>query len=94
MAASLLDAVGLPELTTESLDDYEALALKLATEPSLLRGFRARLQQNRPTCPLFNGDRYRRHIESAYTMMWEIWQRGESPRGFAVEPLPMCGAQE
>ena len=38
VAASLLAAVGLPELITDSLADYEALALKLATTPALLAG--------------------------------------------------------
>src|SRR4029077_12805411 len=49
VAASLLHAVGLPELVTDSLEDYEALALRLAAEPSMLRGVRERLQQNRLT---------------------------------------------
>ena len=36
---------------------------------------------------LFDTDRLRRHIESAYTNMWEIWQSGERPRSFSVEPI-------
>jgi len=86
VAASLLQAVGLPELVTDNLQDYESLALRLATDASLLRGLLERLKQNRLTYPLFDTDRYRRHIEAAYTNMWELWQRGEVPRGFAVEP--------
>jgi predicted O-linked N-acetylglucosamine transferase (SPINDLY family) len=82
---SLLKAAGLPELVTRNLQDYEALALRLATEPSLLHRFRERLRRNRPVSPLFDSDRYRRHIEAAYVTMWQIWQRGESPRSFAVE---------
>jgi len=88
VAASLLHAVGLPELVTNSLEDYEALAFRLATEPSLLGEFRKGLRQNRLVYPLFDTDRYRRHIEAAFTTMWELWQRGEGPRTFAVEPLP------
>src|SRR6202035_3892723 len=64
VAASLLTAVGLPELVTGSLAEYESLALRLAMEPSLLGDFRRRLQQNRLVHPLFNTDRYRRHIEA------------------------------
>jgi len=85
VGASLLRAVGLPELVTTSLPDYEALALRLASDPALLRGFRQRLAQNRATCPLFDADRFRRHIEAAYRTMWDIWQRGEAPRAFVVE---------
>jgi protein O-GlcNAc transferase len=84
VAASLLVAIGLPELVTRSLEEYEALALRLATEPSLLAQFRHRLQQNKLTHPLFNADSYRRHIETAYMTMWELWQRGEAPRNFTI----------
>jgi predicted O-linked N-acetylglucosamine transferase (SPINDLY family) len=45
------------------------------------------LQHNRLTHPLFDTDRFRRHIEAAYTQMWELWQRGESPRSFSVAPV-------
>jgi protein O-GlcNAc transferase len=86
VAASLLHAAGLPELVTNNLEEYEALALRLATEPSLLAGLRERLQQNRLACPLFDTDRFRRHIEAAYARMWEIRQRGESPTSFTVAP--------
>jgi hypothetical protein len=86
VAGSLSHAVGLPELITESLDEYEALALKLATDPELLGSFRERLARNRATAPLFDTQRFCRHIEAAYTEMWQIWERGEAPRAFAVEP--------
>jgi predicted O-linked N-acetylglucosamine transferase (SPINDLY family) len=92
VAASLLYAIGLPELVTHGLEEYEACALRLATEPSLLGTLRDRLSRNRPTHPLFDSDRYRRHIEAAYTTMWELWQRGESPRNFAISPGDPCRA--
>jgi protein O-GlcNAc transferase len=85
VAASLLNAVGLPELVTTRLADYEALALRLASEPARLARIRERLARNRQTHPLFDTDRFRRHIEAAYTRMWEIFQRGEPPQTFAVE---------
>jgi predicted O-linked N-acetylglucosamine transferase (SPINDLY family) len=87
VAASLLHAIGLPELVTHSLEEYEALAVKLASDPAMLRSIRQKLEQNRLTQPLFDTDRFRRHIEAAYTTMWEIWQRGEKPKSFAVEPI-------
>ncbi len=85
VAASLLNAIGLPELVTRSIKDYEALALRLAKDPSLLEGYRNQLAKNRLTHPLFDTDRFRRHIEAAYLQMWQIWQSGEQPRSFAVE---------
>lgn len=87
MAGSLLQAAGLPELVTGSLEEYEALALKLARERDLLRGFRERLLRNRLQCPLFDTARFTRHVEAAYATMWQRAQRGQPPASFAVEPI-------
>ncbi len=84
VAGSLLHAAGLPELVTYTLEDYESLALKLATDEVLLREIKEKLARERLTKPLFDTDRFRRHIEAAYTTMWEIHQRGEEPRSFKV----------
>jgi predicted O-linked N-acetylglucosamine transferase (SPINDLY family) len=82
-----LHAVGLPELVTFSLADYEALALKLASDPALLGSLRQKLAHNRERYPLFDTGRFTRHIETAYTTMWERHQRGEPPESFAVATL-------
>lgn len=87
VAASLLNAAGLPELVTTSLADYEALARKLAREPERLAEIKSKLARNRDTCALFDTPRFARHIEAAYLRMWEIFQRGEPPRSFAVEAV-------
>ena len=84
VGASLLQAVGLSELVTTSLADYEALALKLATDPARLRELRERLARNRTTHPLFDTKRFTRHIEAAYTMMWENYRRRSPPQGFLI----------
>ena len=86
VAESLLRAVGLPELVTRSLTEYEALALKLAQAPALAAELRTKLERNRTTAPLFDTDRFRRHLEAAYTAMWQRAQRSEAPAGFSVEP--------
>ena len=87
VAGSLLRAVGLAELITDNLADYEALALRLARDRRMLARVRARLDRNRQSYPLFDTDRFRRHIESAYQTMWERCQRGEPPGDFAVTPV-------
>jgi predicted O-linked N-acetylglucosamine transferase (SPINDLY family) len=89
VAGSLLEAVGLPELITSSLADYEALAVRLARNPALLSELRQKLARQRETFPLFNTERFTRHIEAAYTTMWERSQRGEPPQSFAVAPIGM-----
>jgi protein O-GlcNAc transferase len=93
VAESLLHAVGLPEMITGNLADYEALALKLAREPAMLAAVKAKLARNRDTCALFDTARFTRHIEAAYTTMWEIWQRSEAPRSFAVAPIASNGRE-
>jgi protein O-GlcNAc transferase len=85
VAGSLLSAIGLPELITHSLEEYEELALRLARNPSVLAGFKARLAECRLTAPLFNTTQFTRHIESAYMTMWERYQRRETPVSFGVE---------
>jgi predicted O-linked N-acetylglucosamine transferase (SPINDLY family) len=87
VAASVLQAVGLPELITNSLEEYETLALKLASDPALLGSWRERLAQNRLSHPLFDTQRLTRHIEAAYATMVDTWQRGEPPKSFSVEAI-------
>ena len=78
-------AVGLPELVTSSLEEYERLALQLATDPPLLAELRARLALNRSTALLFDMARFTREIEAAYRGMWECWCSGREPQAFALE---------
>ena len=87
VAGSLLRAVGLDDLVTQSLAEYEALALKLAQEPTYLASIKNTLARNRDTSDLFNTKRTTRHIEAAYATMVDILRRGDSPRSFVVEPV-------
>jgi predicted O-linked N-acetylglucosamine transferase (SPINDLY family) len=85
VGASLLKAAGLPELVTNSLADYEALALSLATDGARLAAVRRKLDENRAPCPLVDSDRFCRGIETAYATMWDIHRRGESPKSFRIK---------
>jgi protein O-GlcNAc transferase len=84
MAGSLLKAVGLPELATQSLQDYEGLALRLASDRAMLADIKARLSANRNSSPLFDTARFCRHIESAFRTMYDRHRRGEPPADFDV----------
>jgi predicted O-linked N-acetylglucosamine transferase (SPINDLY family) len=84
VGASLLHAVGLPELVTRSLAEYEALAFRLSTSRAELNAVRDKLARNRLTEPLFDSARFTRGIEAAYRRMFEMQQRGEAPRSFEV----------
>ena len=70
VAGSLLHAMGLPELITHSLADYEALALALAKDPARLADVKARLAQKRADTPLFDTPNFCRNLEAIYTAMW------------------------
>lgn len=88
VGASLLRAAGLPELVTESLADYEAMALRLATEPGTLAALRQRLASNLATCRLYDTPRYTRHLEAAYRQMAERARAGRRPTAITIDPLP------
>jgi predicted O-linked N-acetylglucosamine transferase (SPINDLY family) len=84
VAASLLQAIGLPDLVTQTLTDYETLALQLALDPDRLRAIRVELAANRLTTALFDSRRFARHLESAFETMWRMHLAGLPPRPFAV----------
>jgi hypothetical protein len=86
VAASLLHAIGAPELIAESLADYEALALRLARSPVTLGAIKEKLARNRRTWPLFDTTRFTGNLESAFLRMWERHRGGEPPISFLVEP--------
>jgi predicted O-linked N-acetylglucosamine transferase (SPINDLY family) len=69
VAASILQAAGLPELIVPDLKAYEALALKLARDPALLKAIRGKLAANREKMALFDTARFTRNLEAAYLAM-------------------------
>ena len=79
VSASLLLAVGLPELVADSPERYEALALRLARDRDLLGELRARLAGNRAAQPLFDSTRFVRNLERAYATMVERDRAGLAP---------------
>jgi len=87
VSGSLLKAVGLPELIAADLAAYETLALDLARAPMKLRGLREKLA-NRSGMPLFDTERFRRHIEVAYQTMFDGHRLGQPAASFDVSPLP------
>ncbi|MFZ4553937.1 MAG: tetratricopeptide repeat protein [Burkholderiales bacterium] len=87
VAASLLRAVGLPDLVAESWQDYEALAIGLAGDPERLAALRQRLAEQRKVSPLFDGRYFARHLEAAFCEMYHCLQAGESPEHIDIAAL-------
>jgi predicted O-linked N-acetylglucosamine transferase (SPINDLY family) len=76
IAGSQLRAIGLPELVTSDRAAYEATALRLGQTPAELGGYRARLEMNRATHPLFDTARFTRDVEAALSAAWAETQAG------------------
>jgi protein O-GlcNAc transferase len=79
VCGSILTAAGLPELITGSLDEYRALALRLARDPEVLRALRDKLSATRLTCAFFDSAKFTRNLEALYERMWERYVAGEKP---------------
>jgi predicted O-linked N-acetylglucosamine transferase (SPINDLY family) len=79
VAASLLNAIGLAELITQTQEEYEALAIELAMNPIKLKDIKLRLANNRLNTPLFDTPLFAKNIESAYIKMYERYQADLRP---------------
>ena len=84
VAASLLQAIEMPELVTNNLAEYEALALALARDPARLAALKEKLARNIATTPLFDADSFTRDLEAAYLKMTAVkparWDRSSGGR--------------
>lgn len=87
VAGSLLRTIGIPELVADGLDDYKNMAVALATDKAALSALVEKLGLNRLSAPLYDTARLTRHMEAAYTRMYEIHMAGEQPSEISVAPL-------
>ena len=77
VGASLLHAIGLPELVVPDLGAYVETAVQLGRDAEALDQLRTKLAANRDTQPLFDTRRWTRNVESAYAAMWSAYASGE-----------------
>jgi protein O-GlcNAc transferase len=84
VAASLLNAIELPEMITSTETEYEAKAIELASNPEKLLNIKLKLEKKRLTTPLFDAKLFTKHLESAYTAMYEKYQAGFAPESIEV----------
>jgi predicted O-linked N-acetylglucosamine transferase (SPINDLY family) len=71
IAASLLTAIDLPELITATVEEYEAVAIDLATHPEKMAAIKYKLAQNRLATPLFDSQGFTQYLEQAYSQMYQ-----------------------
>lgn len=88
VSESLLRALGLPEMVAETEEDYVALNVRLATDAEWRQSLKTRISENRFRAPLFDTERFTRHLERAYEMMAERARAGLPPESFDVPALP------
>lgn len=84
VSASGLTNMGMADLITDSIEDYEALALRLARDTGARDDLRARIAANRSIMPLFDTPRFVRNLERAYLHMWEIHCAGGPPQAITM----------
>ena len=65
-AGSLLKAIDMPELITNTEEEYEDLILELAENSERLEAIKRRLAANHLSKPLFDTDLYTKHLEDGY----------------------------
>jgi predicted O-linked N-acetylglucosamine transferase (SPINDLY family) len=85
MAASIVNAVNMPELITTTQDEYESLAIELAADPEKLKIIKDKLLRNLSTAPLYDTPLFTRNLESAYKAMYDKYQQGLEPEHIYVE---------
>lgn len=88
VSESLLNAIGLPELVADDHDAYVELAVALHDDRDRLAACRRALEAGRFTRPLFDAERFCRHLETAYTMMAGRAKAGLEPEVIDVPALP------
>ncbi|NKN39466.1 glycosyl transferase [Agrobacterium sp. a22-2] len=88
VSESLLKAAGVPELVAQDDADFVGRAVQLAKDPFALAALRQRLDRNRFLAPLFDSDRFTRHLERGYEMMAERARAGQAPDHLDVPALP------
>ena len=84
VAASLLNAIGLPELITTTQEEYEALAIELAQSPQKLAHIKQKIIDNRLTAPLFDTPLFTKNLEAAYIQMYERYHADLEPDHIAI----------
>lgn len=84
VAGSLLKAANLPELVADSLEEYETLAMRLASRPHELSIIKRKIKEGRSTMPLFDTTGFARQLEQAYRLMWQAYSGNKPPQPVTV----------
>ena len=84
MAASLLTALGVPELITTNLEEYVEKAITLANAPKTLARIRSRMNKSRTTKGLYDAKVFTKNLEAAFVKMYDVKRSGSRPEHISV----------
>ncbi len=84
VASSLLNSIKVTELITESEDDYEKLALKISKDKIYLESIVSKIKKNKLSSNLFKSEVYTKNIEKAYSMTYQRFVNGETPKNIEL----------
>ena len=84
VAASLLCAIGLSELITDTIEDYKNLAINLGNNINKLKNLKVKLQKNLLLKPLFDTPLFTKNLEQSYKKIYERYQLGQSPKDIYI----------
>jgi protein O-GlcNAc transferase len=85
VAASLLSAIAMPELITTTMTQYENVAVHLAANPQQLDDIKQKLARNRLKAPLFDTKALTRHLEAAYSNVYQRYRANLPPQDIYVD---------
>ena len=85
VAGSLLNAVGMEDLITNTEQEYEDLALELASDPDKLNQLRQKLDTNRLTTPLFDTEQFTKYLENGYQQAYQIYSKGDNTDNIVIK---------
>lgn len=88
VSESLLTAIGLRELAAPDFDTFVGQAIALSNDPERVAHLKQTIEANRYTAPLFDAERFCRHLETAYGMMADRARQKLAPEHFDVPAQP------
>ena len=81
-------SVDMPELVTETMQEYEALIFKLATNPDYFAEIKQKLTENREAAALFNTESFTKYLEDGYQQAYQLYFDGKKPKAITVNEIP------
>ena len=84
VASSLLSSVGLEQLITETEEDYEQLAIKIAKDKTFYNDIKNKLKKNVINMSLFDTKLFTKNLETAYEEVYKNLLENKKPKSLVI----------